>query len=123
MVRYSDADAVLVVGLGCENNQVDALHETLGEYDSERVHFMARQHQEDEVEAGIEYLHQSYNVIRNDKREPDELGELRFGLERDGSDGLSGITTSPMLGCLSDYVITNGGTTVLAEVPEIFGVE
>ena len=117
MVRHPNAGAVLVVGLGCENNQVDAFRETLGEYDPDRVHFMVCQHQEDEVEAGIEHLHQLYNVMRNDKREPGKLGELKFGLECGGSDGLSGITANPMLGRFSDYVIANGGTTVLTEVP------
>ena len=69
MVRHPNAGAVLVVGLGCENNQVDAFRETLGEFDPERVHFMICQHQEDEVEAGIEHLHQLYEVMRHDKRE------------------------------------------------------
>ncbi|STE15170.1 altronate hydrolase [Escherichia coli] len=123
MVRHPNAGAVLVVGLGCENNQVDAFRETLGEFDPERVHFMVCQHQEDEVEAGIEHLHQLYNVMRHDKREPGKLGELKFGLECGGSDGLSGITANPMLGRFSDYVIANGGTTVLTEVPEMFGAE
>lgn len=123
MVRHPNAGAVLVVGLGCENNQVDAFRETLGEFDPERVHFMVCQHQEDEVEAGIEHLHQLYNVMRNDKREPGKLSELKFGLECGGSDGLSGITANPMLGRFSDYVIANGGTTVLTEVPEMFGAE
>ena len=61
--------------------------------------------------------------MRNDKREPGKLSELKFGLECGGSDGLSGITANPMLGRFSDYVIANGGTTVLTEVPEMFGAE
>lgn len=123
MVRHPNAGAVLVVGLGCENNQVDAFRETLGEFDSERVHFMICQHQDDEVEAGVEHLHQLYSVMRHDKRVPGKLSELKFGLECGGSDGLSGITANPMLGRFSDYVIANGGTTVLTEVPEMFGAE
>ena len=123
MVRHPNAGAVLVVGLGCENNQVDAFRETLGEYDPERVHFMVCQHQEDEVEAGIEHLHQLYNVMRNDKREPGKLGELKFGLECGGSDGLSGITANPLVGRFSDLLISKGGTTILTEVPEMFGAE
>lgn len=63
MVRHPNAGAVLVIGLGCENNQVDAFRETLGEFDPERVHFMTCQQQDDEVEAGVEHLHQLYNVI------------------------------------------------------------
>ena len=123
MVRHPNAGAVLVVGLGCENNQVEAFRETLGEYDPQRVHFMVCQHQDDEVEAGVAHLHQLYDVMRQDKRQPGKLSELKFGLECGGSDGLSGITANPMLGRFSDYVIANGGTTVLTEVPEMFGAE
>ena len=123
MVRHPNAGAVLVIGLGCENNQVAAFRETLGDIDPERVHFMICQQQDDEIEAGIEHLHQLYSVMRNDKREPGKLSELKFGLECGGSDGLSGITANPMLGRFSDYVIANGGTTVLTEVPEMFGAE
>ena len=123
MVRHPNAGAVLVIGLGCENNQVDAFRETLGDFDPERVHFMVCQHQDDEVEAGLEHLHQLYEAMRHDQREPGKLSELKFGLECGGSDGLSGITANPMLGRFSDYVIGNGGTTVLTEVPEMFGAE
>ncbi|CCK10871.1 Altronate hydrolase [Cronobacter sakazakii 680] len=123
MVRHPNAGAVLVIGLGCENNQVDAFRETLGDFDPARVHFMVCQHQDDEVEAGLAHLHALYDVMRHDKREPGKLSELKFGLECGGSDGLSGITANPMLGRFSDYVIANGGTTVLTEVPEMFGAE
>ncbi len=75
------------------------------------------------MEAGLEHLHELYQVMRNDKRVPGKLSELKFGLECGGSDGLSGITANPMLGRFSDYVIGNGGTTVLTEVPEMFGAE
>ncbi len=85
MVRHPNAGAVLVIGLGCENNQVAAFRETLGDIDPERVHFMICQQQDDEIEAGIEHLHQLYNVMRNDKREPGKLSELKFGLECGGS--------------------------------------
>lgn len=81
MVRHPNAGAVLVVGLGCENNQVEAFRETLGEFDPQRVHFMVCQHQDDEVEAGVEHLHQLYEVMRQDKRQPGKLSELKFGLE------------------------------------------
>ncbi|WP_395489674.1 UxaA family hydrolase [Cedecea davisae] len=123
MVHHPNAGAVLVVGLGCENNQIAAFCETLGEYDSSRVRFMALQQQDDEVEAGLEHLHALYQVMRHDTRQPGRLSELKFGLECGGSDGLSGITANPMLGLFSDYVVANGGTTVLTEVPEMFGAE
>ncbi|MDN6983778.1 UxaA family hydrolase, partial [Vibrio cholerae] len=123
MVRHPNAGAVLVIGLGCENNQVDVFQTTLGKVDEERVRFMVCQQHDDEVEAGLEHLHALYQVMRHDRREPGQLSELKFGLECGGSDGLSGITANPLLGRFSDYVITNGGTSVLTEVPEMFGAE
>ncbi|EMH4163384.1 altronate dehydratase [Pluralibacter gergoviae] len=123
MVRHPNAGAALVVGLGCENNQVGAFRDTLGEVDPDRVRFMICQQQDDEVEAGVAELHRLYAAMRNDRREPGGLSELKFGLECGGSDGLSGITANPMLGRFSDYVISHGGTTVLTEVPEMFGAE
>ncbi|ANI30206.1 altronate hydrolase [Yersinia entomophaga] len=123
MVRHPNAGAVLVIGLGCENNQVDVFQTTLGEVDNERVRFMVCQQQDDEVEAGLERLRELYQVMRSDPRVPGQLSELKFGLECGGSDGLSGITANPLLGRFSDYVIANGGTSVLTEVPEMFGAE
>ncbi|MBP2195282.1 UxaA family hydrolase [Pantoea cypripedii] len=123
MVRHPNAGAVLVIGLGCENNQVDVFRDTLGGFDSDRVQFMVCQQQDDEVEAGLERLHTLYNVMRHDQRQPGKLSELKFGLECGGSDGFSGITANPMLGRFSDQMIANGGTTVLTEVPEMFGAE
>lgn len=84
---------------------------------------MICQQQDDEVEAGLERLHAFYEAMRNDQRVPCKLSELKFGLECGGSDGLSGITANPLLGRFSDYMIANGGTTVLTEVPEMFGAE
>jgi altronate hydrolase len=123
MVRHPNAGAVLVIGLGCENNQVDTFRATLGMEDDQRVRFMVCQQQDDEIEAGLALLHGLYRAMRDDRREPGTLSELKFGLECGGSDGLSGITANPLLGRFSDYVIANGGTTVLTEVPEMFGAE
>ncbi len=123
MVRHPNAGAVLVIGLGCENNQISAFKETLGEFDSSRVRFMVCQQQDDEVEAGLEAMAELYQAMRHDQRQPGKLSELKFGLECGGSDGLSGITANPMLGGFSDFVAAHGGTTVLTEVPEMFGAE
>lgn len=123
MVRHPNAGAVLVIGLGCENNQVDVFRSTLGEIDTDRTHFMVCQQHDDEVAAGVAHLHQLYQRMRDDRRVPGRLSELRFGLECGGSDGLSGITANPLLGRFSDYVIAHGGTSVLTEVPEMFGAE
>lgn len=123
MVKHPNAGGVLVIGLGCENNQVDEFRNTLGEVDELRTRFMICQKYDDEVTAGVEYLNELYQVMNGDKREPGKLSEVKFGLECGGSDGLSGITANPLLGRFSDYLISHGGTTVLTEVPEMFGAE
>ena len=122
-VKHPNAGGVLVLGLGCENNQVAEFERTLGEYDSERVKFLISQDVEDEIEAGKDILLALYNKMKNDKREEASISTINFGLECGGSDGLSGITANPMLGYFSDYIIALGGTTVLTEVPEMFGAE
>ena len=123
MVKHPNAGAVLVIGLGCENNQVGEFKDSLGDYDENRVKFMVSQHHDDEVEAGLELLQQLYEEMRHDRRQTGKLSEVKFGLECGGSDGFSGITANPMLGNFSDYLISHGGTTVLTEVPEMFGAE
>lgn len=123
MVKHPNAGAVLVIGLGCENNQVNVFKESLGEYDDSRVKFMISQHCDDEVTTGVELLQQLYETMRQDRRQTGKLSEVKFGLECGGSDGFSGITANPMLGKFSDYLISHGGTTVLTEVPEMFGAE
>ncbi len=123
IVRHPNAGGILVLGLGCENNQIDAFKETLGDYDADRVKFLITQNTEDEIEEGIKLLEEIYEVARLDKRSPQPLTKLRIGLECGGSDGLSGITANPMLGVFSDWFIGEGGTTVLTEVPEMFGGE
>ena len=122
-VKHPNAGGVLVLGLGCENNQVSEFIKTFGDYDEERIKFLVSQEVEDEIETGKEILRFLYEKMLLDKRENGELGEINFGLECGGSDGLSGITANPMLGHFSDYIISQGGTTVLTEVPEMFGAE
>lgn len=123
MVKHPNAGGVLVIGLGCENNQLNAFKESLGEYDQERVRFMIAQEVENEIKQGVSYLHDIYQMMKSDQRQKGKLSELKFGLECGGSDGLSGITANPLLGRFSDYVIAHGGTSVLTEVPEMFGAE
>lgn len=120
---HPNAGAVLVIGLGCENNQVGIFRETLGRFDNSRVRFMTCQQHDNEVETGLKVLLELYEVMRYDRRQMGKLSELRFGLECGGSDGFSGITANPLLGMFSDWTIANGGTTVLTEVPEMFGAE
>ncbi len=123
MVKHPNAGGVLLVGLGCENNQMDAFMEFVGEYDPQRVKFMVTQKVHDEFEVGMEMLREIYAVASKDQREEVPLSELRVGLKCGGSDGFSGITANPLLGVFSDILIANGGTSVLTEVPEMFGAE
>ena len=123
IAKHPNAGAVLVLGLGCENNQVKAFRESFGSYDPNRVKFLVMQEVEDELEAGLAVLKELYEAMKDDKREKADISELKIGLKCGGSDGLSGITANPLLGKLSDYVTYHGGTSVLTEVPEMFGAE
>lgn len=123
MVLHPNAGAVLVVGLGCENNQPDAFREMLGDYDTERVRFMVTQKVHDEFEEGMKILRELYGIASADQRKDVPLSKLRVGLKCGGSDGFSGITANPLLGVFSDFLIAQGGTSVLTEVPEMFGAE
>jgi len=120
---HPNAGGVLVVGLGCENNQPKEFKKFLGEYDDERIKFMICQDTEDEVQEGMKLLKIIAEIINHDQREPISLSELKVGLKCGGSDGFSGITANPLLGKFSDWLISQGGTTVLTEVPEMFGAE
>ena len=123
MVKHPNAGGVLVVSLGCENNQLDAFKELVGPVDESRVKMFVCQKVKDEVEYGVQCLKEIYEAARNDRREEVPVSELRVGLKCGGSDGLSGITANPLLGVLSDWIVAQGGTTVLTEVPEMFGAE
>lgn len=123
LVKHPNAGAVLVLGLGCENNQVSALKEVIGTWDEERVRFLIAQEVEDEIEAGVAICRELVDKTRADRRQPLPLSYLRVGLKCGGSDGFSGITANPLVGLFSDWLIARGGTTVLTEVPEMFGAE
>lgn len=124
IVLHPNAGAVLVLSLGCENNQPDDFMAMLGDYDKDRIKLLVTQKVEgDEVEAGMEILRQLYDIARKDKRETCPLNELRVGLKCGGSDGFSGITANPLVGEFSDFLVAQGGTSILTEVPEMFGAE
>ncbi len=124
IVLHPNAGAVLVLGLGCENNQPDAFMETLGNYDRDRIRLLVTQKVDgDEVVAGMEILRELYNKVREDRRTEVSVRRLRVGLKCGGSDGFSGITANPLVGEFSDWLVAQGGTSVLTEVPEMFGAE
>jgi altronate hydrolase len=122
-VKHPNAGGVLVFGLGCENNTVDGFKELLGEVDPDRVKFLVAQKVDDEIKTGAELLEEIYQAAKDDKRVDFPLSELKIGLKCGGSDGFSGITANPLLGMFSDYLISQNGSTVLTEVPEMFGAE
>ena len=124
IVLHPNAGAVLVLSLGCENNQPDDFMAMLGDYDKDRIKLLVTQKVVgDEVEAGMEILRDLYQVAKQDKREACPLNELRVGLKCGGSDGFSGITANPLVGEFSDFLVAQGGTSILTEVPEMFGAE
>ncbi|MBR1687465.1 MAG: altronate dehydratase, partial [Prevotella sp.] len=124
LVLHPNAGGVLVLGLGCENNQPDQFEQLLGDYDRERIKFLVVQKVEgDELEVGMDILRGLYNIAKEDKREDVSVSKLRVGLKCGGSDGFSGITANPLVGEFSDWLVAQGGTSVLTEVPEMFGAE
>ena len=121
---HPNAGAVLVLSLGCENNIPEDFMAMLGDYDKDRIRLLVTQRVEgDEIEEGMKVLRELYAIAKQDKRQDVPLSELRVGLKCGGSDGFSGITANPLVGELSDYVVAQGGTSVLTEVPEMFGAE
>lgn len=123
LVHHPNAAGVLVVALGCENNTLDDFKKEIGEIDSNKVRYMVVQQESDEIAKGLELLAELEEYAATFKREPIPVSELRVGLKCGGSDGLSGITANPLVGSFSDRIIAYGGTSVLTEVPEMFGAE
>ena len=121
---HPNAGGVLVLSLGCENNQPDDFMAMLGDYDKDRIKLLVTQKVEgDEIETGMQILRNLYAIAKEDKREDVPVSELRVGLKCGGSDGFSGITANPLVGEFSDWLVAQGGTSVLTEVPEMFGAE
>ncbi len=123
LVNHPNAAGVLVLGLGCENNNIAEFKKVLGTWDEKRVRFLNAQDCEDDVAEGIKIINELKEYAATFKRTPVPVSKLRIGLKCGGSDGYSGITANPLVGSLSDKVISLGGTCVLTEVPEMFGAE
>ncbi len=123
LTKHPNAGAVLVLGLGCENLTHEQFVEELGEYDSNRIRFLTCQQVEDEMAAGREILEECAAYAAQFKRQTLPASKLVIGMKCGGSDGLSGITANPVVGRFSDMLVSMGGSTVLTEVPEMFGAE
>lgn len=123
MVNHPNAGGVLVLGLGCENNNIETFKSVLGEYDPERIRFLNCQECEDEVAEGIKIVRDLQKYTDGFKRTRIPVSKLKVGLKCGGSDGYSGISANPLVGRFSDMLISYGGSCVLTEVPEMFGAE
>ena len=123
LVEHPNAGGVLVLGLGCENNNIAQFREVLGEVDERRVKFLNTQDVSDEIAEGVKLIEELKAYADTFTRQPVPVSKLKVGLKCGGSDGFSGITANPLIGQFSDRLIAAGGSTVLTEVPEMFGAE
>lgn len=123
LIHHPNAGGVLVLGLGCENSNIDVLKTYLGEYNENRIKFLVAQETEDEIEQGVKIVKELIDYAASLERKPIGADKLIIGMKCGGSDGLSGITANPLVGKFSDFLIEKGGTTILTEVPEMFGAE
>ena len=123
LIRHPNAAGVLVVGLGCENSNIEELKKYIGAYDEKRVKFLVAQESEDEIADALKLIKELAEHAKQYQRESINCKELIIGMKCGGSDGLSGITANPAVGKVSDILISKGGSTILTEVPEMFGAE
>jgi len=127
LTLHPNAGGVLVLGLGCENNQIDSFRKVLeedGRYiDETRIKFLNCQDVDNEIDVALDILRDLCAQAAQDKREEVSADKLIVGLKCGGSDGFSGITANPTVGVFSDMLIGCGGSTILTEVPEMFGAE
>jgi altronate hydrolase len=123
LASHPNAGGVLLLGLGCENNQLQALIEEIPNLDRARLRYFSAQSADDEMEAGLEALAELVAIAEKDKRQERPLADLVIGLKCGGSDGLSGMTANPLVGAVADKVAAGGGRPILTEIPEVFGAE
>ena len=123
MINHPNAAGVLVLGLGCENNNIDEMKKVLGDVDEKRVKFLNAQDVDDEVAEGVTIVNELKEYAKTFKPTRISASKLVVGLKCGGSDGFSGITANPLVGRFSDALISMGGSCVLTEIPEMFGAE
>lgn len=123
LVKHPNASGVLVLSLGCENNNLDSFLPTLKEYDKEKVRTLVTQDVEDEVESALKIIGELCEKASKEKREKISLSQLVVGFKCGGSDAFSGVTANPLCGKLTDKLTALGGRVILTEVPEMFGAE
>ena len=123
LAAHPNAGGVLVLGLGCENSGVEEIKKRLPENVGSRIRFLVCQQVEDEIKEGMALLTELSERMKEERRVPCPASKLVVGLKCGGSDGFSGITANPVIGGFSDLLTAQGGSTILTEVPEMFGAE
>ncbi|MBL8891184.1 MAG: altronate dehydratase [Planctomycetaceae bacterium] len=123
LARHPHAAAVLLLGLGCENNQLQLQLEAIGPEALKKVRWFSTQEVTDEMEQGRQWLSEMAQVVSKYQRQSLPANRLILGMKCGGSDGFSGLTANPLLGRIADWHCANGGTSLLTEVPEMFGAE
>ncbi len=123
LLRNPNAGGALVLGLGCENNQLPSFLQASAPSDMSRLRSFNTQEVDDEIEAGVQAIGELIERLAADRRETVPASSLVLGHKCGGSDGFSGLSANPLLGRLADRVTSLGGTVVLTEVPEMFGAE
>ncbi len=123
LMRHPNAGGVLILGLGCENNQLDELMRLAGPIDRDRIAFFNTQDVIDELEEGTGAVAKLIERVASDRRTECPVSDLVLGHKCGGSDGFSGISANALLGRVADRVTSYGGSVLLTEVPEMFGAE
>ncbi len=124
LAQHPNAGGVLILGLGCENNQAKELLKEIGEgVPQSRLRVVLSQEVEDEVETGVRAVCELAAEMGRDHREPIDIAELCVGVKCGGSDGFSGLTANALVGGFTDELTRRGGTVLQTEVPEMFGAE
>ena len=123
LVNHPNAGGVLVLGLGCENNNIEVFKKVLGTWDDARVKFLNAQDFDDEISEGVRLINELKGNASKYQRKMFDISKLKVGLKCGGSDGFSGITANPLVGKFCDRLTSLGGSCVLTEVPEMFGAE
>ena len=123
LIKHPTAGGVLVLGLGCENNNIAEMKKVLGDVDETRVKFLSVQDVSDEITEGVKIIEELKAVADADVRQRVSLSRLKIGLKCGGSDGFSGITANAVVGKVTDMLCSAGASAVLTEVPEMFGAE
>ncbi|MGJ8694211.1 MAG: UxaA family hydrolase [Thalassotalea sp.] len=123
LMQNANAGGVLIIGLGCENNQLSTLLSEATGLDESRIRYYNSQDVGDEIEVGLDYAQELINLMKNDTRTETPVSKLTLGMKCGGSDGFSGLTANSIVGRVTDMLTQYGGRVILTETPEMFGAE